>query len=163
MKKTNITFITGPGIHTDLNHSLPYVSETPTEAHRLITTAELRHNVTVITTCEDTMHEQAGSTHVVHITPESDEKQLRHCCEILAASDVVVCQNCFRSQEPIRSILPGIRPDSRLYSGHFNDGENTLPRFPNLTAAFKLSVFAPPAEAICDILRHLNDFPIVDE
>ena len=60
MKKTNIKFITDPGTHTDLDHSLPYVSETPTEAHYLIANTELRHNVTVITTCEDTMHEQSG-------------------------------------------------------------------------------------------------------
>lgn len=163
MKKTSITFITGPGIHTDMDHPLPYVSPVATEAHYLIASIELHHAVTVITTCTDDFHEQAGSSHVVHITPESDEAQLQHCREILAASDVVVCQNCFRTKEPVRSILSGVRPDSRLYSAYFNDGENRFPRLENLTDAFKMSVRAAPAEAICDIIRHLHEFPVKTE
>ena len=158
--RTKMTFITGPGIHVDMNHPLPYTSNRPSVTHQLIAACEKDYDVAVITTCEDTLHEQAGSAHVIRINGQSDAAIIWYCQKILNESDVVICLNCCKTMEPIRSILIGVRPDSRFYNSCFSDGENKYPRLHNVTQAFRLSVFALPDEAVQDILNDLSLFPI---
>lgn len=159
MKKKMVIF-TEQGVYGDLDVLQHGQMTSPSAAHYKMADAQNQYDVTVLTTCADESHEQAGITDVIHIGHEEpDEKRKEELNDIIRQADVCVFVGCVRTAQPIRSLLISVPSSCKLYNCHFNEGENKFPRLKNLMDAFCASFFAPPAEAFADVLKDLERFP----
>ena len=159
MKK--MVIFTGQGVHGDLDVLTPEQMTKPNGAHHKMAELQGEYDVTVLTTCEDDAHEQAGINNVIHIgNVELLEERLEELKHIIRKADVCVFLGCQRTKQPIRSLLISVPPTSRMYICYFNEGENKGPRMKNLTEAFCASSFSHPEEGIDFVLKDIGRFGI---
>lgn len=156
MMKQKIVMFTGNGIHGDLGIIEPCENTIPTVAHQKIAALQKEHEVAVITTCQDTLHEQAGIQKVIHLNDDSPtEEQNAEIIQLLQEADICTLLGCISTKPPIRPLLDAIRPEARLYLCYFNEGEGKMPNRKNLVKAFCASCRSLPDESI-DLM--INDF-----
>lgn len=161
--KRTMVVLTGMGIHGDEekfihDKSYPFV---PGKAHQMIAAFEKDYKVTVITTCPDTCHEQAGSTSVIHLLDEAPPKELLgQAVETVRTADICILVGCRCTVQPLRNIMQYVKASSRLYLCYYNSGEGRMPRMHNLVRAFAVGTFSTPEEGIETVNRHLETFPL---
>jgi hypothetical protein len=161
----NMAVITGIGIHGDEDLFIQNkdFAFTPSKAHEMLVNFEKSFNVTIITTCQDQCHEQAGSASVIHLLSEEPEKSLvRQAVETVRNADVIILLGCRATLQPLRNVLQYVRPSSRLYLCYYNDGEGKLPHLHNIVKAFAVSTFTTPEDGIDTVINHLRMFPLED-
>lgn len=161
--RRSMVVVTGMGVHGDedrFSHDKDSVP-LPGKVHQLIADFEKEYKVTVITTCPDPCHEQAGSTTVLHLLNEEPVKEMvAKAAEAVRTADVCILVGCRCTLEPIRNIMQYVKPASRLYLCYFNNGEGKMPRIHNLVSAFAVGTFAPPEDGIDTVIKHLRTFPL---
>lgn len=133
--RNNVVIITGPGIYGDLDLLGNTVPDAPCGAHIKIAALQQSHDVTVITTCRDNLHEAAGIRSVIHLGG-ADAGALASARDALDAAQVVTLLGCQCTAEPLRSLMGHVLATSRLYVCAFNPGEGRLPRLQNLVQAY---------------------------
>jgi len=160
MKKKMVIF-TGQGIHGDLEILTTAQMTGPNAAHHKIAALQNDYDVTVLTTCEDDAHEQAGINKVVHIgNEELPEERLNELKRIIRLADVCLFLGCQKTRQPVRSLLISVPSECRMYVCFFNKGENKSPRLKNLTQAFCASCFAHPEESIDIVVNDMERFQV---
>lgn len=163
--KKRVAVLTGLGIHNELNrfNMVDQGLLQPGIVHQRIADLQQSYDVTVVTTCKDTCHEQAGQSAVVRLLSEQPEQQLVSlAAEAIRRADVTILVGCRSMLEPIRSLMQYVHPFSRLYVCRYNDGEGVLPRLHNVVRAFAYSTFEPLEEGILSVVDHLERFPLDD-
>lgn len=132
--RNNVVIITGPGIYGDLDLLGDRVPDAPCVAHHKIAALQQSHDVTVITTCRDNLHEMADIRSVIHLIG-ADAAAVALARDVLDAAQVVTLLGAQSTDEPLRSLMDHVPATSRLYVCAFNPGEGRLPRLQNLLQA----------------------------
>ena len=161
--KRSMVVMTGRGVHGDEDEFANDKDHVfiPGKAHQLIADFEKEYKVTVITTCSDNCHEQAGSNCVLHLVgDDTDEMMVAISTEAVRSADICILVGCRSTIQPIRDIIQYVKPSSRLYLCYYNNNEGRMPRMHNLVRAFAVSTFAPPEEGIGTVIEHLRSFPL---
>ncbi len=164
-KRRRMAVITGLGIHNEANRFNMDTDNRlqPGNIHKKIAAFQHGNDMTVITTCRDRCHERAGSQQVIRLLTDQPEQELiRQAIEAVRQADVIVLMGCQAVMEPVRSLMPYVRPTSRLYVCRYNDGEGRLPHMHNVVRAFAYSTFEPLEEGILSVMAHLGSFPLED-
>lgn len=154
-----------------------YRTHKPNRAHQLIAEYEKTFDITVITSCLDTYHEQAGSTHVIHLfgcledflpdgssapkkkiwlDEEEDREMFAEARRAVCEADYCVCINCRMNTYPWDSILLYIRSNADLRLIYRTNEQSVTPPIQCVRKALSTCILSIPSEALEELFLHFE-------